>query len=70
MVSSFLECSQSRGRRTGGKEHVDAHPRGRGGDRPLSGVREERAGHAVFVDQPERFNAALGEFLKTLAGGE
>jgi len=30
----------------------------------------EGAGHAVFVDQPERFNAVLGEFLKTLPGGK
>jgi non-heme chloroperoxidase len=25
------------------------------------------AGHALFVDEPERFNRLLGEFLATLA---
>ncbi|MBI4425401.1 MAG: hypothetical protein HY554_16850 [Elusimicrobia bacterium] len=32
-------------------------------------VRIARAGHAVFVDQPRRFNAVLADFLKTLEPG-
>ncbi len=28
----------------------------------------ERAGHALFVDEPERFNALIGSFAETIAG--
>jgi len=27
----------------------------------------EGAGHALFVDEPERFNSLLADFLKTVA---